>query len=175
MKNNNTEVKKIAVYGLMIALALVFSYIESQIPAFFAFPGMKLGLTNVVVILALYKLGNTPAMTLNILRIALVSILFGGISAFLYSLAGGMLSTLVMILLKNKFRTVTVSIIGGVAHNIGQILVAMVIMNTSGIAWYLVILWFSGMLSGAVIGLIGSLLCTRLPDNLFFGGNKNEK
>ena len=99
MKMNST--KKIAAYGIMIALALVFSYVESQIPAFFAFPGMKLGLTNIVVLTGLYKMGNVTAVVINILRIALVSIMFGEPSAFLYSLAGGMLSTIVMILLKN--------------------------------------------------------------------------
>ena len=97
MKRNDSAVKKIAVYGLLIALALIFSYIEAQIPAFFAFPGMKLGLTNVVVLTALYKMGSGQAMGINILRIGLVSVLFGGAAAFLYSLAGGMLSTAVMI------------------------------------------------------------------------------
>ena len=117
MKRNDSAVKKIAVYGLLIALALIFSYIEAQIPAFFAFPGMKLGLTNVVVLTALYKMGSGHAMGINILRIGLVSVLFGGAAAFLYSLAGGMLSTAVMILLKKTgFRTVTVSIAGGISR-----------------------------------------------------------
>ena len=176
MKRNYSAVRKIAVYGLLIALALIFSYIEAQIPTFFAFPGMKLGLTNTVVLIALYKMGSAPAMGINILRILLVSILFGGAAAFLYSLAGGMLSALVMILLKKtgKFRTVTVSIAGGISHNAGQILVAMAVMNTASIGWYLAVLWFTGMISGALIGIIGAELCKRLPDSLFSGGSKNE-
>ncbi len=159
----------ISAYGILIALALVFSYLESQIPTFFPIPGMKLGLTNIVVLLALYKIGNTGAMAINVLRIILVSLLFGGPSAFMYSLAGGMLSAVVMILLKKTklFRMVTVSIAGGVAHNIGQILVAMFAMNTVSIVWYLAVLWVSGMVSGALIGLLGAELVRRLPDRLF--------
>ena len=153
----------------MIALALVFSYVESQIPAFFAVPGMKLGLTNVVVLLALYKMGNGSAMAINILRIVLVSAMFGGPSAMMYSLAGGLLSTVVMILLKktDKFRIVTVSVAGGISHNIGQIIVAVIVLNTTGIAWYLLMLWFTGMVTGAVIGVLGAELVKRLPDKLF--------
>ncbi len=163
------KTKKIASYGIMIALALVFSYVESQIPAFFAVPGMKLGLTNVVVLLALYKMGNGSAMAINILRIVLVSAMFGGPSAMMYSLAGGLLSTVVMILLKktDKFRIVTVSVAGGISHNIGQIIVAVIVLNTTGIAWYLLMLWFTGMVTGAVIGVLGAELVKRLPDKLF--------
>ena len=147
----------------------VFSYVESQIPAFFAVPGMKLGLTNVVVLLALYKMGNGSAMAINILRIVLVSAMFGGPSAMMYSLAGGLLSTVVMILLKktDKFRIVTVSVAGGISHNIGQIIVAVIVLNTTGIAWYLLMLWFTGMVTGAVIGVLGAELVKRLPDKLF--------
>ena len=172
MKKINT--KRIAAYGIMIALALVFSYVESQIPAFFAFPGMKLGLTNIVVLTALYKMGNVTAVVINILRIALVSIMFGGPSAFLYSLAGGMLSTIVMILLKNTggFRPITVSIAGGISHNVGQIIVAVIVMNTTGVGWYLCVLWFSGMISGLLIGIMGNELVRRLPDSIFIGGKK---
>lgn len=170
-------VRRVALYGMMIAMALILSYIESQIPAFFAFPGMKLGLTNVVVVLALYKLGSGGAMAINLLRIVLVSVLFGGPAALVYSLAGGMLSSIVMILLRRfgKFRPVTVSITGGVFHNVGQIIIAMILMNTAGLGWYLVVLWFTGMITGALIGILGGELIKRLPDKLFDGGKGNEK
>ena len=130
---------------------------------------MKIGLTNIIVVLTLYKLGSSSAMAVNVLRIALVSMLFGGIMSMLYSLAGGMLSTVIMILLKKtgKFKTVTVSIAGGISHNIGQILVAMLALNTSGIAWYLAALWFTGMASGTLIGILSNELIKRLPDKLF--------
>lgn len=173
-KRNNRNIRKTAVYGMIIALALVFSYLEAQIPPLFAVPGMKLGLTNIIVLVSLYKLNSGSAMLVNVLRIVLVSFLFGGLSAMLYSLAGGMLSTLVMILLKRtgRFRVVTVSVAGGISHNVGQIMVAMAVMNTAGIAWYLVILWFSGMASGTLIGLLGYELIKRLPDKLFRWENR---
>ena len=156
--------KTIARYGLLIALALILSYAEAQIPAFFAVPGMKLGLTNLVVLLALYLMGSGSAVTINILRIVLAALLFGNGMSLAYSAAGGLLSGGVMILLKKngRFSVVTVSIAGGVMHNVGQILVAMLLLGTSSLAWYLLILWFTGIASGAVIGILGGLLCGRL-------------
>ena len=156
--------KKVALYGILIALALVLSYLESLIPAFFAVPGMKLGLTNLVVLLALYLINWQSAVIVNILRVILVGILFGNIYSLAYSIAGALLSALGMILLKKsgKFKMVTVSIAGGVLHNIGQILVAMFVLHTVSVAWYVLVLWFTGIAAGAVIGIIGSLLVKRL-------------
>jgi heptaprenyl diphosphate synthase len=158
------KTKKIAQYGLLIAVALILSYVEAQIPAFFAVPGMKLGLTNVVVLFALYRMGEKSGMVINLVRIFLVSMLFGNGMSLAYSVAGGLLSGLVMILLKKtgKFRIITVSVAGGVAHNIGQILVAMVLLETKAVLWYLLVLWFTGIGSGLVIGLVGGELCRRL-------------
>lgn len=169
MKQTRRNIRRVAVYAMLIALAMIFSYIEAQIPPFFAVPGMKLGLTNIVVVTALYKLGNGSAMLMNILRIVLVSILFSGVTAMIYSLAGGMLSTIVMILLKQcgKFRTITVSAAGGIFHNVGQIMAAMFMLNTTGIMWYLAVLWFTGMVTGILIGMLSDLLIKRLPDKLF--------
>ncbi len=112
------------------------------------------------------------ALIINVVRILLVSFLFGNGVSLLYSLAGGVLSTVVMILLKKtgKFRIVTVSIAGGVCHNIGQILVAMALLQTTNLAWYLLILWFTGLAAGAVIGVIGAILCRRLKGVLSGGG-----
>ena len=156
--------KKVVRYGMLVALAMVLSYAEAQIPAFFAVPGMKLGLTNLVVLLALYLLGDSSAMVINVLRIILVSVLFGSGVSFAYSLAGGLLSGCVMILLKRtgKFSMTTISIAGGIAHNVGQVLVAMALLQTRALAWYLLILWFSGLASGAVIGIVGAVLCKRM-------------
>jgi len=166
-------IRQVAIWGMMIALAMILSYVEAQIPPLFAFPGMKLGLTNIVVLLALYQLGNTAALTVNLLRIVLVSVLFGTFSSFIYSLAGGTLSTVLMLLMKNIFRlrTVTVSIVGGVTHNIGQIVTAMVLMNTAGLGWYMGVLWFTGLITGALIGILGNELIKRLPDKLFRKGS----
>lgn len=156
--------RKLALYGLLTALALILSYVEAQIPAFFAGPGMKLGLTNIVVLLALYGMGEKSALAVNFVRIVLVSVLFGNGVSFWYSMAGGLLSGMVMIVLKKcgRFSLLAVSISGGVAHNVGQLLAAMVLLRTAALGWFLLVLWFTGLLSGAVIGLIGGELCRRL-------------
>jgi len=158
------KAKKIATYGVMAALAMILSYVEMQLPAFVAIPGVKMGLTNIVVIVALYKMGNKSAIFINIVRIIAVSLLFGTLMSFAFSFAGGMLSTLVMILLKktDKFSTVGVSVAGGITHNIGQILAAMLLLNTKAIIWYLPVLWLSGILSGLLIGLIGAIIVKRI-------------
>jgi heptaprenyl diphosphate synthase len=165
------KTKTIAQYGLLIAVALILSYVEAQIPAFFAVPGMKLGLTNVVVLFALYHMGEKSALAVNLLRIFLVALLFGNGMSLAYSVAGGLLSGLVMILLKKtgKFRILTVSVAGSVSHNIGQILVAMALLGTTSIAWYLLVLWFTGIASGLLIGVVGGELCRRL-ENIPLGG-----
>lgn len=160
----NTRTKKLALYGLLTALALILSYVEAQLPAFFAMPGMKLGLTNIVVLSALYGMGAGSALAVNFVRIVLVSVLFGNGVSFWYSLAGGLLSGAVMIALKRsgRFSLLVVSISGGVAHNVGQVLAAVVLLQTTVLGWYLLVLWFSGLLSGAVIGVLGGVLCRRL-------------
>ncbi len=160
----NMKTSKIPLYGVLIALALILSYVESQIPAFVAIPGMKLGLTNIVVLSALYLLGDKSAMMINTFRIVVVSILFGNAMSFAFSIVGGMLSTLVMIILKKsgKFRIIGISAAGGITHNIGQIITAIVLLGTTAIAWYLPILWISGIVSGIIIGVIGGAVCSRL-------------
>lgn len=143
---------------------MILSYVEAKLPVFFAVPGIKLGLTNIVVLLALYMMGNKSAIAINIIRIFLVSILFGTAMSLAYSLAGGLLSGLVMIALKRtgRFRMMTVSVAGAVAHNIGQILVAAFLLGTSAVLWYMLILWFAGIAGGLVIGFLGGQLCARL-------------
>ena len=160
----NTRIRKLAFYGLLTALALILSCVEAQLPAFFTVPGMKLGLTNIVVLSALYGMGAGSALAVNFVRIVLVSALFGNGVSFWYSLAGGLLSGAVMIALKRsgRFSLLAVSISGGVAHNVGQVLAAMVLLQTTVLGWYLLVLWFNGLLSGALIGLIGGGLCRRL-------------
>ena len=155
---------RIAKYSLLIALAMILSYLEAQIPAFFAVPGMKLGLTNVVVLTALYLMDAKSAMLINLLRIFLVSVMFGNGMSLAYSAAGGILSGIVMILLKRtgKFSIVTVSAAGGVCHNVGQILVAMALLETRSLGWYLLILWFTGLAAGLTIGILGGMLVKRL-------------
>ena len=159
------KTKKLALYGVLTALALILSFVETQIPAFVAIPGMKIGLTNIVILFALYSAGEKSALAINIVRILLVSLLFGNTMSLIFSISGGLLSYLVMILLKRtqKFGIIGVSCTGAVSHNIGQILAAMFLMNTTAIALYLPILWATGIVSGIIIGVIGGIIIQRIP------------
>jgi heptaprenyl diphosphate synthase len=156
--------KKIAFLGLSIAIALILSYIESQIPALIAIPGIKAGLPNLIIIVILYKIGWKEAVVVSILRIFLVSLLFGNVQTMTFSLAGATVSLLSMILLKRlgDFSCITVSIVGGVFHNVGQIIAACLWTLTAQVAYYLPVLLISGTLAGAVIGFISGILVKRL-------------
>ena len=155
-----------AFVGVCIALAMVLAYIEVIIPPLFvAVPGIKMGLPNIIIIFLLYRKGPVFAATVSFLRIVLVSILFGNTMMFLYSIAGGVLSLFVMILLRrlNFLSTIGVSVCGAVSHNIGQILVAMLLLETTELAYYLVVLAVTGTVSGVFIGLCGAQLIKRIP------------
>ena len=159
--------KKIAYYGLCIALAFVLSYVESLFPTFIAVPGVKLGLTNLVVLIALVKIGKKDAFFINMIRILLVGLTFGTAFSLLYSFAGGILSFLVMMLFygKNRFSVIGVSVAGGVAHNVGQILVAMVVLESNALLYYLPVLILSGTLAGVVVGILCGEVVKRLPNH----------
>ena len=155
---------RIALYGMCIALAFILSYVESLFPIQGAMPGMKLGLTNLVVLFALYFMNGRAAFVINIVRILLVAVTFGNFISLFYSLAGGMLSFLVMFILKKtgSFRIVTVSVAGSVSHNAGQILVAMVLLGTRQVTWYFGVLCISGVVAGVVIGILTGLVLSKL-------------
>ena len=152
--------------AMLVALAMVLSYIETLIPVFVAVPGVKIGLTNLVVLVALYYMDAKYAFGINMIRILLVAFTFGNAFALMYSLAGGMLSFAVMLLLKKSgaFGYTGVSVGGGVAHNTGQILVAMLVLETSRLIYYLPVLLISGTVAGAVIGIICGEVLRRLPE-----------
>ncbi len=156
---------KIARYGLLVALALALSYAESLLPSP-GVPGVKLGLPNLVVVFALYRLGTADAWALSLVRVLLVSLLFGNGASLAYSLAGAALSLAVMCLLKRtgKFSETGVSVAGGVAHNAGQIAVAVFLLETTRLAWYLPVLCLSGTVAGILIGLVSALLVKRVPE-----------
>ena len=161
--------KKLAFLSLCTSLALVFAYVEALIPPLYAsVPGIKLGLPNVVIIFILYRFGFSYAACVSLVRICLVSLLFGNPMTLAYSLAGGAVSLLCMALLKrtNAFSTVGVSVAGGVMHNVGQILVAMAVLGTAELGYYLIFLSVSGTIAGICIGLCGALAIKRIP-NLF--------
>lgn len=155
--------KKTAMYGLLVALAFILSYIESLIPFPFI-PGIKLGLANLVVITALYGMGWKEAFVLSLIRIILVGFTFGNLSTMLYSLAGGLLSWLMMVLAKKSkwFSMVGVSIIGGISHNIGQIIVAILTVSNVYLVTYLPVLLITGAITGALIGFLGALIVKRI-------------
>ncbi len=163
--DNITNTKKITITALMAALALIFSYIEVLIPFNPAIPGIKLGIANLVVIIALYYLGLKYAVLINLIRILMSGLLFSGMFGVLYSLAGAILSMIVMVILKKTgvFSMAGVSMAGGVAHNLGQILIAAFLVSNLSIFVYFPILIFSGMISGAIIGIVAHLIVTRLP------------
>lgn len=158
------KTKKVAFLGLAIALAMVLSFVESQIPALVAIPGIKVGLPNLVMVFLLYKVGWKETVIVSIIRIVLVSLLFGNVQTMTFSIAGAVLSLLGMILLKktNWFSAITVSIVGGILHNVGQIIAACLWTETAEVVFYLPVLLVSGTIAGAVIGIIAGMLVKRL-------------
>lgn len=151
-----TIAKKVAVCGMMIALAFIFSYLESLIPISFGIPGIKLGLANLVVLSCLFLMPKSEVFLILIARILLAGFLFGSGMMILYSLAGGILSFCVMSLIKKTdwFSAVGVSICGGVSHNIGQLIVAVIAVESLNLMYYAPILLISGALTGAMIGIL---------------------
>ena len=158
------KTRKLTIMALCIALAMVLSFVESQIPAFVAVPGVKVGLANIAVIYALYKLGWKEACVISIIRVLLVSLLFGSIMSMFYSLAGAALSLTGMCILKHidKFSTVAVSVTGGILHNVGQIGMACILLETDVLRYYLPFLLFSGIIAGIVTGIVAAILIERV-------------
>lgn len=159
--------KAIAFAGVCTALALILAYIEILIPPLFpAVPGIKMGLPNIIIVFLLYKRGPLSAIAVSLIRTILVTILFGNAMAFMYSIAGSVLSLAVMILLRklNFLSTVGVSVAGAVAHNIGQTLMAMLLLDTTQIVYYMVVLTITGTIAGVFIGICGSLLIKRVAN-----------
>lgn len=156
--------KKVAYLGLLIALAFVFSYIEFLIPVNIGVPGAKLGLANLVIIVALYTLGERNAFFLSVVRIVLVGFTFANVASMIYSLVGGILSYVVMVLAKKtKMLSMTgVSVLGGVFHNVGQIIVAILVLETASLIYYLPVLLIAGITSGIVIGILGAMVTKRI-------------
>lgn len=158
------KAKKIALYGLLTALALILSYVESLLPLSFTVPGIKMGLPNVAILFALYKLDFKSACIISLIRVVLTSTLFSNGFSLVYSAAGAVLSLTVMYLLRRsgKFSVAAVSAAGGVAHNVGQIIVAIFVLETGALIYYLPVLCISGIVTGLLIGLVSALLIKRV-------------
>ena len=161
MKSKKT--KNVALFGMMVALAFTFSYLESLIPFNFGIPGVKLGLANLVVVVALYTMKPAEAFSIAVIRIFLAGLTFVNAYSIAYSLCGGILSFAVMLLLKRtKLSMVGVSMMGGISHNIGQIIVAAIVMETARIAYYLPVLLVAGLATGLLLGVVSSLIVSRV-------------
>lgn len=159
------KTKRLVLLAMLTAVAMILSYVESLLPSV-GIPGVKMGLANIAVIFALFRFGWKEAAALSLVRVVLVSLLFGSVGAMLYSLAGAVLSLAVMALLRriDRFSTVGISVAGGVAHNAGQILVAMLILQTKQLLGYLPVLAVSGIAGGVLTGLAAALLIRRIPE-----------
>lgn len=159
-----SSAQKVALYGVLIALAMVLSYVDMLIPLPVGIPGVKPGLANLVVFLALYTMTAREALLISMVRILLVSITFGNGSAFLYSMAGGILSFLVMWIFQKKdfLLPAGVSIAGGIAHNVGQLLMAAVILENGAVFTYFPVLLAAGCITGGIIGFLGEQIRKRI-------------
>ena len=153
-----------AYFGVFTALALILSYVEMLIPINFGIPGAKLGLANLIIVIVLYKTDWKEALLLSVTRIVLAGFIFGNMFSILYNLAGGILSLAVQAALKKQgsFSVAGVSIAGGVSHNIGQLIVAMIVVETYQVGYYLPVLLISGLLTGLLIGVISGEVLKRI-------------
>ena len=154
---------KVAVFGVFTSLALILSYVELLIPINFGIPGMKLGLANLLVVILLYNCGPRDALLLSVIRILLSGLIFGNMFSIFYSLGGGLLSLAVMVFLKKtgQFTVAGISIGGGASHNVGQLLVAMFVVQTYQVGYYLPVLLIAGVITGAVIGILSAEVLKR--------------
>ncbi|MFR2365806.1 MAG: Gx transporter family protein [Eubacterium sp.] len=150
------DAKRIANMAMLVALAIIFSYVEFMIPINLGIPGIKLGLANLVIVIALYILKLSDVWIISILRILIIGFMFGSGMSIIYSLAGAIVSLIVMMLVKkiNGFSIMGVSMIGAVCHNLGQIAVAMIVVETTSILYYVPVLLVAGLITGAIIGII---------------------
>ena len=154
--------RRVALCGLLLALMLVLGFFESLLPSG-SIPGIKLGLSNGVLIFAVYLLGIPTAAALMVLKVLLSGFLFGGVSAMLYAFAGGVLSLLVMSLLSRVkgLHPVTVSMMGGAAHNVGQVGMAMLMLQTKQLLYYMAVLILVGLACGALTGVCANAVMRR--------------
>ena len=157
------DTKKLTTLSILVSVAMILSYVESLVPPLVAVPGVKLGLSNIATVFALYTLGAPAAVTVSLLRVMLSSLLFGNFVSLIYSLSGAILALSFMVLLRRTaaFSSVGVSVVGGVAHNAGQIIAACIVMENAAISLYLPPLILSGTVAGVAIGIASGVLIKK--------------
>lgn len=162
------KTKRLAVFSMLVAVAMILSYVESLVPAFVAIPGIKIGLSNIATVFALYTLGVKSAIYVSVVRVSLSALLFGNTAAFIFSISGAIFSLAVMIILTRVglFSCVGVSAVGGVFHNVGQIVAAMFVLKNTGIIYYLAPLVISGTVAGVAVGVVAGILVARLSKKI---------
>ena len=155
---------RVGYFGVFTALALIFSYVETLIPFHIGIPGVKLGLANLIIVIALYKMSLKETYLLSVVRVVLSGFIFGNYFSIIYSLAGGLLSLTVMALLRKRggFSILGISIAGGVCHNIGQLAIAMVVVETFSVIYYVPVLLIAGLATGLLIGIAADGMLKRL-------------
>ncbi|MBO5944976.1 MAG: Gx transporter family protein [Clostridia bacterium] len=160
----NLKYKKQTILALSVSLAMILSFVESLIPPLVAIPGVKIGLANIVTVFLLYTLGIRAAGTVSLIRVLLSALLFGNVQCLIFALSGALLSFGVMIIAKYllPFGTVGVSVLGAVAHNAGQVVAAVIVMETAALAYYFIPLVVSGTIAGVFVGLIAATITIRL-------------
>lgn len=170
-----SPIERVALLGMLTGVMLVLGYVEHLVPLGGAVPGMKLGLSNAVLLFGLYMLGTREAWTLMVAKVVLSGLLFGGVNAMMYSLAGGLLSLLGMVLMRRakSVGIVGVSVTGAVLHNVGQVLLAMFVLQTNKLLYYMAILMLVAIGTGVLTGVVANLV-TRALKHTGIGGGRPE-
>lgn len=171
--SNKRRLQSLATAGVLTAVAMILSWVEFLLPFSIGVPGVKLGLCHVVTLFALYALSAWETVAITVVRIFLTAALFGNVNTLAYSLAGGLLSLLVMLLLRRLkwkgnpiFSPMGVSVAGAVTHNIGQLCAAALILQTAGVLSYLPVLLVSGIVTGTIVGTLSGAVYARAPKKL---------
>lgn len=167
---NHSKLKQMIYLAVMTAVAIVLHFVEGMFPLPIAVPGIKLGLANVVSLIALYLFGPVQALSILLLRVLMTSFLYAGFSSLLISMTGGILSILAMTMIwrlrEKGFSIISASVLGGVFHNVGQMLAAAVVLRTTAVFAYIPVLLLSGLATGVATGVLAGILVPRL-DNIF--------
>ena len=163
-QSSNKKTYTMALMAVLLSLSLILGYVEHLVPILPAVPGVKLGLSNIVLLLCLYALGAKEAFLLMIIKVFLSTMLFSGLGSMIYSLAGGVASLLAMILAKKimKLSIIGTSVLGGVFHNIAQVAVAILVVHLPMLVYYMAILMIAGVITGILTGFIAQLLLKHL-------------